>query len=990
MVRRGRRIYCPLSAKPEREAVMNHPDSNRPNRLRAARLITLLSLQALGATALAQTDSDGDGLSDLEEEQLATFPDLADSDRDGLSDWREVAMENTDPLNVDTDGDGLTDSEELLRFLTNPNNADSDGDSNSDFIELTIGSDPWDAQSSAGDGVDPDGDGVGQSLEDALALNPFSPDSDGGGQMDGWEILNGMDPRNSLDDFVDSDGDGVVDEYERLIGLDPDNSNDGGGIAGYLLLLPDDVLMDADRDSIPAGSDSPYAGEFLADVNPFSSDSDGDGLSDSVEALPFELTDLIRTYFEIPDHYLIRHATDPLKADTDGDGIDDKEELVELHTNPVKADTDEGGVPDGTELRIGIDPLDPADDDFPDDDSDGLPNSMEAQYRSDPMNPDTDGDGLLDGAEVFVYETLPHIADSDGGGASDGLEVSRGTDPLDRSDDDLSTDVIPPVFEQTETLVVWVFDGDSTELAYTLPIATDDMDPDPVVSCIPAPGTLFSVGETEVSCTAIDDSGNVGYGGFYVYVRIPHAPVAESQNIATDEDTSVDFTLTGTDLDGDELFFSISQYPEVGAISGSIPNLTYTPPPNFSGPVLLSFLVSDQFFQSEPGIVQISVLAVNDAPTAADDSTSVLENSIYNVVNVLENDTDVEFGELTIVSVSDPPNGTAVIAQSGGVVEYTPDSEFVGTDTFVYEVSDFGGAVGSATVEVTVIADTDGDGVPDRDDPDDDGDGIQDNVDTMPLEKSTFFDDRPIGGRTFGSVQNFSEASPVRISRSSLTDSIVIEADADKGGAAIVSICGGLSQYFVGPPSNTRFMVACGSEIVAVEEGRVDATLVADSGAQTVLSVPAGYGLVFEPSTGSIAAAPANPGALTAFVAGQSIEIAAGRAVQSIGVTVEQGTINLKANGVIPVALLGSEQFRAASVLPESVVINGAGVKIVGRSDKSLCSADEDINLDGFPDLVCQVLVDEWDQSLGYTNALLVAATASGVTVFGATTIHVN
>lgn len=58
-----------------------------------------------------------------------------------------------------------------------------------------------------------------------------------------------------------------------------------------------------------------------------------------------------------------------------------------------------------------------------DDDGDGLSNSQEASLGTMPNNPDTDGDGLLDGAEVNVHGTDPKNQDSDGDALSDGKEV---------------------------------------------------------------------------------------------------------------------------------------------------------------------------------------------------------------------------------------------------------------------------------------------------------------------------------------------------------------------------------------------------------------------------------------------------------------------------------------------------------------------------------------------------------------------------------------
>jgi hypothetical protein len=53
--------------------------------------------------------------------------------------------------------------------------------------------------------------------------------------------------------------------------------------------------------------------------------------------------------------------------------------------------------------------------------------------------------------------------------------------------------------------------------------ATDDRDPSPVVACDPESGSHFSVGATQVTCTATDSSGNVATGSFRVTVFAPLA-----------------------------------------------------------------------------------------------------------------------------------------------------------------------------------------------------------------------------------------------------------------------------------------------------------------------------------------------------------------------------------------------------------------------------------------------------------------------------------
>ncbi|MEY4916462.1 MAG: hypothetical protein RL616_375, partial [Verrucomicrobiota bacterium] len=96
---------------------------------------TKFSLEPGTATVTA-ADTDGDGLTNLQEYQRGTNPRLADSDGDGLSDGAEVTL-GTDPLNADTDGDGLSDYAEVNGALpSNPKLADSNTNGVSDLDEL--------------------------------------------------------------------------------------------------------------------------------------------------------------------------------------------------------------------------------------------------------------------------------------------------------------------------------------------------------------------------------------------------------------------------------------------------------------------------------------------------------------------------------------------------------------------------------------------------------------------------------------------------------------------------------------------------------------------------------------------------------------------------------------------------------------------------------------------------------------------------------------
>jgi hypothetical protein len=122
----------------------------------------------------------------------------------------------------------------------------------------------------------------------------------------------------------------------------------------------------------------------------------------------------------------------------------------------------------------------------------------------------------------------------------------------------------------------------------------------------------------------------------------------------------------------------------------------------------VTFSATDEVSSTGTATRTITVAAVDDPPTAAGDSATVLEDASATSIPVLTNDTDVDDGEKTISSATDPANGTVV--PTGGSpgaytgLTYQPDPNYCndppGTtlDTFDYTLN--GGS--SATVSMTV------------------------------------------------------------------------------------------------------------------------------------------------------------------------------------------------------------------------------------------------------------------------------------------------
>lgn len=96
------------------------------------------------------------------------------------------------------------------------------------------------------------------------------------------------------------------------------------------------------------------------------------------------------------------------------------------------------------------------------------------------------------------------------------------------------------------------------------------------------------------------------------------APVANGQALSTPHNTPVAVTLTGSDVDGDPLTFLVTN-PYYGSLSGTAPNLTYTPAAGFSGSDSFTFRVNDGKVSSTLATVALQVATATYSLPFVDD-----------------------------------------------------------------------------------------------------------------------------------------------------------------------------------------------------------------------------------------------------------------------------------------------------------------------------------------------------------------------------------
>lgn len=193
------------------------------------------------------------------------------------------------------------------------------------------------------------------------------------------------------------------------------------------------------------------------------------------------------------------------------------------------------------------------------------------------------------------------------------------------------------------------------------------------------------------------------------------APIASVESYTTAEDQPLTIAAPGvlsndTDVDGDTLTaLPVSgSGPTHGTLAlNLIGSFTYTPTPNYYGSDSFSYRPYDGNLYSAPVVVNLTITAVNDAPTAFNDSYVFLEDQVLEVTTpgVLLNDFDPESNLLTakLVKDSGPAHGN-IIFNSNGSFNYTPAAGFSGSDSFIYEVSDGLSTGNSAIVSLAVTA----------------------------------------------------------------------------------------------------------------------------------------------------------------------------------------------------------------------------------------------------------------------------------------------
>jgi hypothetical protein len=226
-----------------------------------------------------------------------------------------------------------------------------------------------------------------------------------------------------------------------------------------------------------------------------------------------------------------------------------------------------------------------------------------------------------------------------------------------------------------------------------------------------------NIGTTFITATAIDVNDNMGtcIAELTVYGNI--APNVLSDTATTVQNVSVEINIVSNDYDIktriDTSTLNTLAQPSHGSIEINSNNgtVTYTPDLDFLGTDSFTYSICDDAVPCGPmcgtALVFIDVVKANSPPVVEDDYYATTCFNLFSN-NILTNDSDpnLERTILNITPIEEPVYGEITL-YTDGTFYYIPDDNYIGIDSFVYEICciDLPSMCNQATVYIEILSD---------------------------------------------------------------------------------------------------------------------------------------------------------------------------------------------------------------------------------------------------------------------------------------------
>ncbi|MEZ5926738.1 MAG: tandem-95 repeat protein [Hyphomicrobiaceae bacterium] len=323
-------------------------------------------------------------------------------------------------------------------------------------------------------------------------------------------------------------------------------------------------------------------------------------------------------------------------------------------------------------------------------------------------------DADFNGSDSFTY-TIKDVT----GRAPVTVTVSIVVNPLNDAPAAAPTSAVSGAEDTAIAGAILASDVDGDTLTYSVPTSGTGAPSRGTVSINAAtgeyvytPGADFHGTDTFTVTVSDGNGGSVEQVVTVTVNPVNDAPTTAATGTASgNEDTVITGTVTGSDIDGDTLTYSVvnsgAGAPASGTVSinASTGLYSYTPNLNFNGTDTFTVTVSDGHGGTAQQVVTVTVNPVNDAPvTAATGTASGNEDTVISgTVVATDVDGDTLSYSVPATGTGAPAHGTVSI-NSAGAYTYTPNLNFNGSDTFTVTVDDGNGGTAQQVVTVTVNA----------------------------------------------------------------------------------------------------------------------------------------------------------------------------------------------------------------------------------------------------------------------------------------------
>ena len=133
----------------------------------------------------------------------------------------------------------------------------------------------------------------------------------------------------------------------------------------------------------------------------------------------------------------------------------------------------------------------------------------------------------------------------------------------------------------------------------------------------------------------------------------------------------------------------------------------YTPDADFEGTDSFTYVITDVDGDTDVATVVVTITPENDTPTATDDTATVAEDASVTITVSTNDEIGGDGGDGDDYALVDAPTNGTITETTDGVFVYTPNTDFEGTDSFTYVITDIDGDTDVATVVVTITPEND-------------------------------------------------------------------------------------------------------------------------------------------------------------------------------------------------------------------------------------------------------------------------------------------